>query len=240
MLGEIETLVQLQEGKDNEPIIFVHPIGGTLFIYKPLIARLITQHPIYGIQDNFLEGQFRHYGTLTEQAQYYIQKIFDRLSVSAISFAGLSSGGSLAFEMARQCLEYGVQVKQVLMFDTWVKTPFDEGFKLCFQKIILRQIEKLNMLHLLDDQNLRSQWLELLWERMGLLFTYNPRSAAVPATLFTALEGVPEYTVDERVNYAWGQFVSSFNIIPVAGNHETMLDLKYIEELSAKVNECLK
>ena len=234
-----DTLVTLREDTGSTPLIFVHPIGGTLFTYKALAARLTTHNPIYGIQDHFLDDKFRRYESLSEQAEYYIRTIFEKLNIDTMVLAGHSSGGSLAFEMARQCVNYGVKVKQVLMFDTWVKPPFDHNFKLYFQKIILRQVDKLEATNYISNERVKSQWLELLWQRMDLLFSYIPEPVPISAVLFAASETVAEYTVNEGVNYDWGKFVKELTIVPVAGNHETMLDIQNIEQLSNKVNEYL-
>lgn len=233
------TMVTLKQGESDEPLVFIHPIGGNLFIYKALVLSLTTDSPIYGIQDFFDEGKFRDYETLADQARYYVQILFENLGSNCITLAGLSSGGTLAFEMARQCLEYGVKIKKVLLFDTWIKAPFDQKFKNYFEKIILRQMEKLQLTHLLKDHDTKVAWLNFLWKRMGLLLNYIPQPVMVPSVLFTAQEGVPEYTVDPSVQYAWGKFVSSLQVIPVKGNHETIFDLEYLDELCCHVNMVL-
>jgi thioesterase domain-containing protein len=233
-------LVQLREGASSEPIVFIHPIGGTLFTYKPLASRLTTCRAIYGIQDNLADCAYKQYDSIEEQATYYIQKIFEKLNANAVMFAGHSSGGTLAFEMARQCIDYGVEVQQVLMLDTWVKAPFDDKFKTYFQNIILRQYEKLDAANVLKDECAKSQWLNRIWQRMNLLFTYIPRPVPIQLLLCTASESVPEYIVNESENFAWKNLVKSLIKIPVSGNHETMLDLKYIDNLISKVNQYIK
>lgn len=235
----INTLTMLRAGNDAEPLFFIHPIGGTLFAYKNLIHRLKTNYSVYGIQDNLLTEYYVPYQTLEEQAQSYVQEIFDKFSVSAISFAGLSSGGSLAFEMATQCVSHGIRVKQVLLFDTWVRSPYNKEFHQYFRSIILRQAEKMGVAKLLEDETVKNQWLTRIWQRMELLLHYKPTPTLVSVLLFIATETVQEYTVNGRDHYAWEMLVDSVVKVFVPGNHETLLDAVYADHLGQQVNKLL-
>lgn len=231
-------LIKLKDGNYENPIIFIHPIGGNLFPYKKIVDNLKTSKAIYGIQDELSSERYQAYQTLGDQAQNYIQLIFDEISPNKLAFAGLSSGGTIGYEMAYQCLMLGIHVEKVIMFDTWIKAPFDFQFKQYFNKIITRQANKLEAAEILDNPTTKENWLNQLWERMKLVMSYTPPISNNPIIVFAAKECTEEYYVKPE-NYAWEKVTNSSKVFKVSGNHETLLDAPHDKKITDEINKIL-
>ncbi len=232
-------LVNLRPGCNNHPMIFIHPVGGTLFGYMPLINKLITENNIWGIQENFLFGDFNTYDSLEEQASFYIFKLKKILNCKSIILAGHSMGGSIAFEMCRQLISDKYNVKHLIIFDSWAKMPFDVTFRNRFKEFILRQFDKIKPDHFLDMQENLDTWLITMWKRMELLLRYKPVKIPVNATLFLPGEIITEYQTDTPYDNGWSEFVNQLQCYKVLGNHETMLTEQNVEPVSNHFNTYL-
>lgn len=235
-----QLIIKLQNGQTNPALVFIHPIGGTLFSFMPLIKKLAIDNAIYGIQDCLLTGDMRHFNSLSEQATLYVTELKKLLSNEKLILAGYSSGGSIASEMAHQLTADGIEVQHLIMFDSWAHMPFGIEFRNKFKSIILRQFDKIKPYHFFDTQQKIDYWLNVLWNRMRLLFTYSPKKIAVDTTLFAPIEPVPEYTVDKSAINDWAKFVRNLNVHYVSGNHENMLDEVDVTPISEKFHRILQ
>src|SRR3990167_10110922 len=136
-------IVPLNHGEEHPLVVFIHPLGGTLFGYKKLVNQLDTRRTILGIQEQFFNESIRPYSSLEEQASVYINQINNHLKEDEVILAGHSSGGTIAFEMASQLLRKGRKVKHLIMFDSWVDVPQDIKLRESFKNIMLRQVSSL-------------------------------------------------------------------------------------------------
>lgn len=102
----------------------LHCVCG-VHIYQPLADALAPQVPVYGLfvpaELGFLDAHVdpRQGGITVERiAADYVRLLRERQSAGPYRLAGLSFGGLLALEMARQLRTLGEVVDCVLMFDT--------------------------------------------------------------------------------------------------------------------------
>ena len=100
-------LVTLSKSGQNPPLFLIHPVGGTVFCYIPLVESLSINHPIIGIQDPGITDPELVFRSLTEMAAYYIQLIKSKQPSGPYYLAGASLGGTLAAEMAHQLVTQG-------------------------------------------------------------------------------------------------------------------------------------
>jgi hypothetical protein len=235
-MNNSDQLILLKPGNFYTPLVFIHPIGGSLLVYKSIVDKLEIESAIYGIKDNIIGESYVTYLSIYDQAKVYLEFIFDKLCCHRISFAGLSSGGYLSFIMAHLCLGLGLEATNVIMFDSWVKVPFDYTFKNYFQKIILRQLDKLELVGFPGLVQEKDEWLIRIWQRMNLFFDeLNLQYTDVIVTYFKASDVVGEYKVDAS-SYAWQPLVRAFNCYATPGNHETILE-DGLEVIFNKINE---
>ncbi|MDY7092406.1 MAG: amino acid adenylation domain-containing protein [Acidobacteriota bacterium] len=114
-----ESLVPLQIAEESSapPLFLVHPVGGTVFCYQPLVRGLSDDLPVYGLQtpDDLLveEGS----GRLERMAERYLQEVHSVQPEGPYRLAGWSMGGSVAWEMARRLREAGEEVEFLALLD---------------------------------------------------------------------------------------------------------------------------
>jgi amino acid adenylation domain-containing protein len=110
-----DPLVPLDPSKSGRPIFLVHPAGGTVHGYAAL-SRALTR-PTYGFQ-----ARWRTDGTppptdIPELAAAYVQRLKQAQPEGPYTLGGWSSGGAVAFEMARLLEAEGRDVDRVYLLD---------------------------------------------------------------------------------------------------------------------------
>ena len=101
----------LREGSpERTPLFLFHAAGGSSFVYEPLVDRLATDTPVYGVE--------RTEGPLDERAAGYLDRIREIAEGRAIAVGGWSFGGALAVEVAHQLRSAGHEIALVVLLDT--------------------------------------------------------------------------------------------------------------------------
>lgn len=113
------SLVPLQPGGTKPPFFCVHGGGGHVLVYRDLASRLGTDQPFYGLQPRTLGGSFPPHNSVEEMAQHYISEIRSLQPNGPYHLGGMSYGGIIAFEMARQLKQADEEVALLVMFDTY-------------------------------------------------------------------------------------------------------------------------
>jgi amino acid adenylation domain-containing protein len=109
-------IVRIQPFGSRPPIFGIHAAGGHVISYVPLARRLGFDQPFYGIQ-SFASEQAPA-DSVEEMAATYIGHMRSLQPHGPYSLIGMSFGGAVAFEMARQLMEQGQKIKVVGMIDT--------------------------------------------------------------------------------------------------------------------------
>jgi thioesterase domain-containing protein len=84
-----------------------------------LARHLGRDQPVYGLQAQGLDGKHPCHERVEDMAEHYIQEVRSVQPVGPYHLGGLSFGGVVAFEMARQLHAQGQQVALVALFDAW-------------------------------------------------------------------------------------------------------------------------
>lgn len=103
----------------HSPIVLVHPTGGSVLCYRDLASGLTTERPVIALQDPGLVGE-AHYQSVEELATLYLDKIQPLVKDQRYLLAGWSSGGIIAYEMARQALARGYEIAFLCLIDSQV------------------------------------------------------------------------------------------------------------------------
>jgi thioesterase domain-containing protein len=113
--SEVQTgTVTLQAKGKRTPLFFVHPAGGHVLCYRHLAQEL--EGPVYGFQAPSLLSSSP--ASVEELASRYLQALRRAQPVGPYVIGGWSSGGVIAFEMARQLEQLGQVVSRVYLLDT--------------------------------------------------------------------------------------------------------------------------
>jgi thioesterase domain-containing protein/acyl carrier protein len=101
-------------------LVVVHPVGGNVLCYRPLLGHVPADVDVIGIQSRG-DGAAR---TLPEMASSYVQALLPYFDTTRqLYLLGWSMGGVLAQEMARQLEQAGVSIAALTMVDSWTGAP---------------------------------------------------------------------------------------------------------------------
>ena len=108
-------LVVLQPAGEATPVFCVHPSTGTVECYLELARAMSPDHPIYGLE---WQPQDEGSGTTIEGlAERYLQAMRTACPSGSYALVGWSSGGVIAFEMARRLVASGAHVVLLALLD---------------------------------------------------------------------------------------------------------------------------
>ncbi|MDJ0836803.1 MAG: AMP-binding protein, partial [Acidobacteriota bacterium] len=123
-VAQLATLLASDAVQDDQPLVpirtegagptlyCIHPVGGSVLCYHDLAKML--DRPVYGLQ------AVTEHDTVPTMATAYLAAIREHQPEGPIQLAGWSSGGVIAYEMARQLEAAGKAVPAPLLFDTHV------------------------------------------------------------------------------------------------------------------------
>jgi thioesterase domain-containing protein/acyl carrier protein len=126
------SLVAIQPQGERPPLFCAHPWGGNVLCYTELAKRLGTQQPVYGLQARGVERKENAHDSIEEMAADYLSEIRALQPFGPYQLCGWSSGGLIAFEMARQLEQQGQRVGLLALIDTYdmtelyTRSAFDE------------------------------------------------------------------------------------------------------------------
>ncbi|HJV63287.1 MAG TPA: amino acid adenylation domain-containing protein, partial [Albitalea sp.] len=109
-------LVTLRRDGPGMPCAFVHPAGGNVLCYQGLAQAL--QRPFHALQAAGLQGEQAPLVRVEAMAALYLRALRHAQPHGPYLLGGWSSGGVIAFEMARQLEREGETVEAVVLIDT--------------------------------------------------------------------------------------------------------------------------
>ncbi|MCP3908082.1 MAG: non-ribosomal peptide synthetase, partial [Oceanicoccus sp.] len=120
------SLVAIQPKGEKPPIFCVHPAGGNVLCYLELAQHMGEDQPFYGLQAFGMEAGQVAYTQVADMAKFYLDEVKALHPHGPYQLAGWSSGGLVAFEMARQLQEQGKPVSLLALLDTAVPSTTQE------------------------------------------------------------------------------------------------------------------
>ena len=116
---ESQHLVPIQPGSGSPPLVCVHPAGGTVFCYHGLARQLPREVPFFGIQAGEDQpGGVPSGASLKATARVYVDAMSPLVREGAFLLGGYSFGGNVALEMALQLRQSGIDVNELVLFDS--------------------------------------------------------------------------------------------------------------------------
>lgn len=244
---EETALVPIRPQGDRRPLFCVHPAGGTVFCYLALARHLDPEQPVYGLQAIGIDGQQAPQGTVTEMAAHYVAAIRSAQTSGPYAVCGWSSGGILAYEVARQLEAAGQQISLLALFDAAIRS--DEGeytqedvlamLLMMFPGDSRQEVEALRNSSVAEqltyfEQRAKSARLilegadhsqirfihDVFQANVGAIASYRPRPYCGKVTLFRAATAATPMHRDPLLG--WGKLVGEVEICEVPGDHVTM------------------
>jgi aspartate racemase len=116
--AEWSYVVPMREGTERPPFFCVHGAGGHVLIMRDLAMAMPPDQPFYCLQSRGLDGHSAPFSTIEEAAECYVEEIRKIQFHGPYFLGGRSSGGAVAYEMARRLQSMGETVGVVALFDT--------------------------------------------------------------------------------------------------------------------------
>ncbi|SMC96263.1 non-ribosomal peptide synthetase [Pedobacter africanus] len=115
-----DSLVPIKTSGGKPPLYIVHGWGLNVLGFRNLANVADPEQPVYGLQAKGLNGSDVLFHTTEETAAHYVNEIMLHNPSGPYFLSGYSSGGVVAFEMARQLKELGKEVAFLAFFDSFV------------------------------------------------------------------------------------------------------------------------
>lgn len=114
-----EPVLEFRPGSGRERVVCVHPAGGTAFCYLALSSLLPDRVGVVGVQSPGVNPGGKMAATVEEMAREYREQIRPS-DDEALVICGLSFGGVVAYEMARQVADSGHPRVSAVLLDARV------------------------------------------------------------------------------------------------------------------------
>ena len=117
--GDENTLVEwLRSSGSQTPLVVLPPGGGNLLRYAPLVRALDEDIPVVGVRLPGADARSEIVGTIWAQASLMLEALDTAVPHGPYRLLGWSTGGLLAWEIARLLKARGDEVELVVLVDT--------------------------------------------------------------------------------------------------------------------------
>ena len=239
-------LVSMQPEGSSPPLYLVHHLLGDILIYRSVANHFAPQRPVFGIQPPVDLIDRRQPHSLRDLASSYVGEILERPTAGPIHLAGFSSGSVIAFEMARQFRDLGIEVGMLALIDGEVKADVPHmPAAVKYAKIVIRKLCKI-LFKMRDEvadgprqfvmKRLRHIWLnlrvralqnsasksEITMEQALLLAerTYKPEPYSGSALLIRFHDEARQYGPDPLMGWS-GLVKGGIDVVDLEGGHIT-------------------
>jgi len=114
--AEFSPLVPIKDGT-GVPLFIVHGLGGNVMELFATGRRIAGDCPVYAIQARGLDGRQAPATSIAAMADDYLGEVVNLHAHGTFHLAGYSSGGLIAFEMARRLTEAGEPPASLTLID---------------------------------------------------------------------------------------------------------------------------
>lgn len=201
------SLVPIKSTGSKTPIYLVHGSGLNVLAFSALGKYMDEDQPVYGMQALGLNGKTEFLYSIEEIARKYNAEILAHDPQGPYALAGYSLGGFIAFEMARQLLQMGKEIKMLGILDTHAanRDASEKRKKRVYKKII-RQFKKLfffSGLFLTHPKRTIGYQFDTLSEKIRKFFFRNYK------------EDKELFTPEEKVNRAYHIAYDNYFMTPI-------------------------
>lgn len=234
-------LIPLKPEGQKTPLFLIHPIGGTVFWYIPMVKYFDPDRPLYAIQDPGIDNDSVPFENVEELAAFYIQVVQKIQPQGPYLLGGSSAGGNISVEMACQLKNKGESVAFVGLLDAWVIYPESLQNQEFFESLMRRQYHSLYHGFMAKGIQHAEQFIQLQFKRSRMSHRYQPTSIDFPLTLFKAADTLPLFKNTESPTNHWENYTTqTIDTYVVPRDHETMFQDPQVATLVHYLNRCLR
>ncbi|MFT2019316.1 non-ribosomal peptide synthetase [Streptomyces sp. 796.1] len=115
--GSHRLVTPLTPHREGAPLVLVHPLGGTLHAYEPLLRLLPPTLPVLGLRSPAMAGAGQEPASVPELARRYATELVTHTRLPALALFGWSLGGHGALALAAELERRGIEVTSVDLWD---------------------------------------------------------------------------------------------------------------------------
>ena len=226
-------LITLKEGDGLPPMFFIHGVGGNLVEILPTARRVTYPGAVIGIRARGVVRGERPHTSIEAMAADYLREIKTRQPNGPYYLCGYSSGGLVAFEIARRLSESGDEIGLVGLFDT-AMSPVRWPLR-TWPAVLRNSGEQLRAWRLSISA---APWIGIRVAASALFASarYRPGFYRGALTLFSPVEREPDLPTLESM---WRTHARTVVVVETPGTHLTMLSARHAETTAACVTRCM-
>jgi acyl-coenzyme A synthetase/AMP-(fatty) acid ligase/thioesterase domain-containing protein/acyl carrier protein len=249
-------LVTLKPGDGLPPVFFIHGVGGNVVEILPAARRVTYSGAVVGIRARGVVRGEKPHTSIEAMAADYLREIKERQPHGPYYLCGYSSGGLVAFEIARRLSESGDEVGLVGLFDTTmspVRWPLRAWFSILARRMALTAAAVRTTPIRAWPAKLRTSaeqlrgWRGTLGAAPSIAIRvaasaliasakYHPGFYRGQLTLFSPAEREPGLPSLESI---WRKHARTVVDVETAGTHSTMLSTLHAETTAACMTRLL-
>jgi amino acid adenylation domain-containing protein len=232
-------LIPLKPDGKKTPLFLIHPIGGTVFWYIPLVKYFDPDRPLYAIQDPGIDSSHIPFDDVQEMAHFYLDLVKIIQPKGPYLLGGASAGGNISVEMAHQLKMRNESVDFIGLLDAWSIYPESLQNSEFFESVMRRQYQCLHSEFIAKGVTQADSLIELQLRRSKMNHCYIPPHLQMPLNLFKAEVILPLFKTIESATNHWKGYSPEIITYQVPGDHETMFQEPNITVLANYLNLCL-
>jgi thioesterase domain-containing protein len=237
----------------SRPPFFGVPGNRDALCFHALAQRLGSDQPFYGFQPQDHDKERTNLPEIEDIAANYVREVRSLQPEGPYFLGGHSSGGLVAFEMARQLRSQGRDVALLALFDTELRAKVPIKRRLRLQSRRLRREGPLGYVRRMTKSMLWTiaygVWLRFghslpphlsstAFASMRAAGSYKAQSYPGRVTLFRVAEPWKESGRDPHLGWD-GVAAGGVEVYEVPGDHSTLLEEPHVQILAAQLKSCL-
>ncbi len=243
------SLVAIQTKGTKPPFFCVHGIGGNVLGFHDLSRRLGLSQPFYGLQARGLDGAIAPHTRVEDMAAHYVKEVRHLRPQGPYFLGGLSFGGAVALEMARQLQAHGQEVGLLALFDTYAgKSKSKMLLLLRFLELPIKRKMMYTAQKTRDTIHGVRRWLYRLSLPQVLKDVRAAHTVAHRRYVMKRYEGAvtlfvpfdPSLRSSEDPKADWEEFSREVEIQEIPGDHGSLLDEPHVRVLAERLAACLE
>lgn len=260
-----DCVIPIRPEGNRPPLFVVHGALLDVLYVRNLLPYLDPQQPLYGIQGMGLNDKHKAAHTIEEIAAHYVSEMLALTPDGPFALAGYSSGGVIAFEIAKQLKRRKKQVFYLGLFDTFTiaakpsspikfwkaifKEAFNQyGYKLSFlflsfifvDKIFQKTLAKISQrtyknIFPFDYWKSKAQLVHMLAQKK-----YHFEPFEVNTILFKSPAAVrqQDHIIDQT--NGWSALIKAdLKVVAIEGTHFDMFSAEKVQDLGVKLQTTL-
>jgi amino acid adenylation domain-containing protein len=217
---------------------WVHPAGGNVLCYHALARAMGSDRPMYAFQAAGLGGEQAPLTTVEDMAELYLQALKRVQPSGPYLIGGWSSGGVIAFELARRLEAAGDTVQALVLVDA---PPPNAGLDLADDQLDAWFLQDLGgeLPAGIDEAHL--QPIRAVFKiNLRAVQRHSPGTVAAHTIVVRATEGiVGEYALHPdrgAADWGWSRYVKGrLTAIDAPATHYTLLTPPHVADVSSKI-----